>query len=494
MYNTINQGNFMLLNHIIYFIYGLTFFSLGLVLLVETWRLPPEAVQLRLVRPLVVFGLLHGLHEWFENYYLMVASIPEIVRWVRLLLLAGSFLALSVYCFQVFQYAREHLSPFTIFGLITLPVYIILILLDISLAIGQDRISFYQFLENGIRYILGVPTAALGTLGLHAAAQKARADKRIPLNAYLDAAAAGMGIYSLTQIFVPKTDTLLGNLLNTANFLAFTGVPIQLVRTLAGILLTISLFLVTHFLENERRQLVVATQQAHMEALKEKENLRRELLRHIVQAQEDERGRISRELHDETAQVLSAFSLELASLRNLADKKPMVEIVDRLQELSKNMTQGLYRMVHDLRPAQLDDLGLVPALKFMMERDCCPHGIQIDFNVHGQEKRLDPLVETVLFRVAQEGLNNIVRHAETDQARITLEYAQEAVKLKITDAGVGFDPNEPVKSPGGWGLIGMRERVESVGGSFNIQAQKGEGTRIEAVIPLVKTGVVNGKH
>ncbi len=112
--------------------------------------------------------------------------------------------------------------------------------------------------------------------------------------------------------------------------------------------------------------------------------MRRELLRHTVHAQEDERARIARELHDETAQSLSAFTLELAALQDDNLRKPEIKgIVKRLQALSRDMSQGLYRLVHDLRPAQLDDLGLVPALRFLIDQDFHPRGMDIAFEVKG---------------------------------------------------------------------------------------------------------------
>ena len=197
-------------------------------------------------------------------------------------------------------------------------------------------------------------------------------------------------------------------------------------------------------------------------------------MRHTVQAQEDERARIARELHDETSQVLSAFTLELATLRELAKRNPQIKnIVDELQELSRRMSQGLYRMVHDLRPAQLDDLGLVPAIQSLLDSECSPKGLQVAFQV----------TETVLYRVTQEALTNVNRHAGTNQAIVRLDYASDTVTLGVLDSGNGFDPNEPLRPPRGWGLEGMRERVESVGGQLILYSAPGRGTTVEVVIP-----------
>jgi two-component system sensor histidine kinase UhpB len=212
--------------------------------------------------------------------------------------------------------------------------------------------------------------------------------------------------------------------------------------------------------------------------------MRRELLRHTVRAQEEERGRIARELHDETSQVLTAFSLDLATLRTVVcDRAEIKNLVDRLQDLSKQMSQGLYRLVHDLRPAQLDDLGLVPALEYLKD-DSVSSGLDVVIDIHGKARRLDTVVETVLFRVAQEALHNIVRHAQVRQARILLVYQSQEVTLKVEDSGAGFNPVESFAPPRGWGLAGMRERVESIGGQLSIESEPGKGTIVEVAVPV----------
>jgi signal transduction histidine kinase len=184
----------------------------------------------------------------------------------------------------------------------------------------------------------------------------------------------------------------------------------------------------------------------------------------------------------------------LATLRELAKRNPQIKnIIDELQELSRRMSQGLYHMVHDLRPAHLDDLGLVPAIKSLLDSECCPKGMAVTFEVNGTQKRLDSLIETVLFRVAQEALTNVTRHAGTNRATVCLDYAPEAVTLGVLDSGRGFDPNEPLHPPRGWGLEGMRERVESVGGRLILHSAPGRGTTVQVVIPLVSEQLGEGE-
>jgi signal transduction histidine kinase len=219
--------------------------------------------------------------------------------------------------------------------------------------------------------------------------------------------------------------------------------------------------------------------------LEARETMRRELLRHIVQAQEEERARIARELHDETAQTLAAFALDTATLQASVPDRPDVRMLTvRLQTLGKQMSQGLYRLVHDLRPAQLDDLGLVPAIQFLVDQDSRSKQLNVHLDIQGNIRRLDPVVETVLFRVTQEALTNVIRHAQTKQAVVSLRFMPREISLAISDQGIGFNPAQSFSPPRGWGLAGMRERVEAVGGQLMIHSGPGMGTKVEVIVQV----------
>ncbi|MGD8406805.1 MAG: sensor histidine kinase, partial [Anaerolineales bacterium] len=407
------------------------------------------------------------------------------IPWLRIGFLYASFTALFLYGFQMlilvspYNLGRLRIH-YSIFG-----TYVLFITISLLSAYLKTPIPLDHLLDGIGRYLLAVPAAMLATMALRAQAREMRKNERLDLSASLSIAAFGFGVYTLTQLFVHPIDMFPARYLNEEAFLAYTGFPIQLIRTLTAILITFGLLRATQYMEEERRMQLYAAQQSRLEALEQKEEIRRELLRHTVQAQEDERARIARELHDETSQVLSAFTLELAALREHArGRQQMKKTVDKLQDLSRQMSQGLYRMVRDLRPAQLDDLGLVPAIRSLLDGEYSPNGIQVTLNVIGTQKRLDTPIGTVFFRVAQEALSNVARHAETDRANIKLNYAAEAVTLEVLDAGKGFDPNEPLHPPRGWGLEGMRERVESVGGTLRLHSAPGYGTTVEVVVPL----------
>lgn len=477
---------------LVYFLYGLTFFSLGLVMLLESWRLLPGAPQIGLIRPLAAFGLLHGAHEWLEIFLVQMERFGEPIAgqmiWVRLGLLAVSFVALWVYSLAAFRFAREHISPFTIFGLITLPLFGFLTSADVLAAWLQGSISPVQLVGGIVRYGLGVVGAAVATLGLNAAAFKARADQRQPLDRFLHLTALGFGLYSLTQVFVPEMSTTLATWLNAENFRTWTGLPIQSVRTLTAMIITLGLFSAIRFLEMERQAVVANARQAQLEALEQKETLRRELLRHTVRAQEEERAHIARELHDELAQTLTAFSLDLGTLETMLKKNTQARpILHRLNEHSRQMSQNMYRMVRALRPAHLDDLGLEAAVRFMLAQEFESRGLSSRLEVRGAARRLDPVTETVLFRIAQEALTNVHRHARASLARVVLSFEQGFVQLQVSDNGQGFESSLTAQPAHGWGLAGMKERAESVGGRLKVISSPGAGTEVEVQIPTASS-------
>jgi signal transduction histidine kinase len=477
---------------IVYFIYGLAFFSMGIALTLEGYRSPMLAER-RLLKPLAAFGLLHGAHEWFEIFLLhatfLGAPFPATVEWLRVGWLAISFVPLVVFGIMgVNLLIKKRFFEYYV-SILLLVIFIIF-----SYFLAQDS---YVMTDALSRYILAIPGGILAALALFSRATRVEAAGRKQLSARFRWAAAGFGTYGLSQIFVPQADLLLGNILYSGLFLEFTGLPIQVVRAGAALFITINLIGAIQQVEREREQQLRTAQKDKLEAMERvqqellnRETLRQELLRHIVIAQEEERARISRELHDETAQILTALSLDLASLKDISKKQPKVsDIIDRLQNLCRDMSHGIYRLVNDLRPAQLDDLGLVPALKYLCDQ--CSHlGLRVSLDISGNQKRLDPLVETVLFRVAQEGLSNVSRHANINQASISLAYCDGKVIMNVSDKGIGFDPEERLIPPHGWGLEGMRERAESIGGVLVIRSEPGKGTVVEISIPIIQEDVM----
>ncbi|MCI0477162.1 MAG: sensor histidine kinase, partial [Anaerolineales bacterium] len=208
-----------------------------------------------------------------------------------------------------------------------------------------------------------------------------------------------------------------------------------------------------------------------------------------VAAQEEERKRIARELHDETGQLLTALAVGLGGVEQTIEQDP-VRAQYQIAEL-KNMTMAaidsLRQFVSDLRPSVLDDLGLVSALRWLAEQSAERAQLQIDFQVVGVKRRLASQIETVLFRIAQEGLNNIGRHARATRAVVRLEFAEAKVLLSVEDDGCGFAVEQILGAQPqrrAWGLLGVQERIQLVGGTFNVESELGRGTRLMVEIPI----------
>ena len=487
---------------IVFFVYGAAFFTMGLAMTLEAGR-SPSLANANLLRPLAAFGILHGLHEWFEIFLLQIvwlgAEFPDWISWLRLGLLAISFTVLIQYGVQAFRLPKQKSAPVAALGLSVLALYVLFILFNALMIFRAGQIFEVRFTDALIRYLLAVPGALLAAQGLYFQALAAKSEGRRPLVVGLQWAGLGFGIYGLTQVFVTKVDMFPARWISADAFLAATGVPIQAVRAAMAVVVMVGMIRAMRVVEAERRNQLLAAQQARLEAMEQiqieltkRETMRRELLNHIVQAQEDERARIARELHDETAQILSALALDLATLQSLLPDHPDVRLLlDRLQTNSRQMSQGLYHLVHDLRPAQLDDLGLVPTLNYLLERDFSPKGLKVALEVQGKARRLDSILETVFFRVVQEAVANIARHAKIKEAQIQLVYAPKQITLRVIDAGIGFDPTETFNPPRGWGLTGMRERVEAVGGQMRIKSAPGEGTTIEVIVPTTERLVLS---
>jgi len=217
------------------------------------------------------------------------------------------------------------------------------------------------------------------------------------------------------------------------------------------------------------------------------ENLRY-YLQEITQAQEEERKRIARELHDDTAQLLGSLSRQLDNfVRKKSGLAPNeVLFLKDLQAQLNRGVQGVHRFVQDLRPSLLDDLGLIPALRSLMKDMQEYDGIGSKLEVLGDEKRFAPEFESSLFRIVQEALNNIRRHAQTPEASVVIDFTKDKVRVTISDNGQGFElvgRVDDLPRSGKLGLVGMRERARLLGGTLEVKSTPGEGTTIIIEVP-----------
>lgn len=227
---------------------------------------------------------------------------------------------------------------------------------------------------------------------------------------------------------------------------------------------------------------------AMAEELQRKEELRRQLLRKIITVQEEERRRIARELHDEAGQALTSLLLGLSVIDQAASLSQARAVSSNLKEVVGETLDALHNLALELRPSVLDDLGLVPALQRYVES--CPTrlGLQADLVTAGtDEMRLPPEVETTFYRIAQEALTNVARHALASEASVLLERRQRSVVLVIEDNGVGFDVAQVMdarQQRERLGLYGMEERASLAGCRLTVESRPGAGTTITVEFPL----------
>jgi signal transduction histidine kinase len=213
----------------------------------------------------------------------------------------------------------------------------------------------------------------------------------------------------------------------------------------------------------------------------------RQLSRQILSAQEDERKKISRELHDVIAQTLTGINIRLATLKKEAALN--TKGLDRNIALTQRMVQKSVNIVHqfalELRPAVLDDLGLIPALHSFMKHFTTRTGVRTHLTAFAEVEKVDTTRRTVLFRVAQEALTNVARHARASRADVSIQQTPDGVCMKVKDDGKAFDVERVLHGKGSkrLGLLGMRERLEMVGGRFEVLSTPGQGTTVQAQIP-----------
>jgi signal transduction histidine kinase len=221
----------------------------------------------------------------------------------------------------------------------------------------------------------------------------------------------------------------------------------------------------------------------------EREKLLGQLLHQAVGTQEAERQRIARELHDATGQSLTAIALGLRGAESVMEEDPELATkqIGDLKAFTADALGELRRFIADLRPSQLDDLGLVAALQWYIQDFEDRYGIETALKIEGSRVRLAPEYETVLFRITQEALTNVAKHANASMARVNLKVLPTQVELTVQDNGRGFDPVEVLRgadTQAGWGLLGIQERSSLLGGTYEIDSAPGKGTCVRVEVPL----------
>jgi PAS domain S-box-containing protein len=256
-----------------------------------------------------------------------------------------------------------------------------------------------------------------------------------------------------------------------------------------------------------RRQAVetaLKSSEENQSRLLEESRHMQEQLRHlshqVLRAQEEERMRISRDLHDQVAQALVGINVNLTALTQQASVFPkgLKQKIARTQRLVEDSVDIVHRFARELRPMVLDDLGLIPALHSFMKDFTKRTGIHISFTTFTSSRiaELDSARSTALYRVAQEALTNVARHAQASHVKIAMQKLPGAIQMEITDDGKGFDVQRVffLKGQRRLGMLGMRERVQMVGGQYTLESAPGKGTTIRAQIPLRNGGTRGGRR
>ncbi|MFC2001342.1 sensor histidine kinase, partial [Chloroflexota bacterium] len=210
----------------------------------------------------------------------------------------------------------------------------------------------------------------------------------------------------------------------------------------------------------------------------------------VTKAQEEERRRIARELHDETVQSLASLVLDIEAMSKDESRlsKESILRLEQLKDKTRSIMKEVRRYSHELRPDILDKLGLIPALELLTAELNKERMIKAGIEVIGSEQRLSSEAELVLFRITQEAVRNVWRHSQAKEAVVRVEFKPNKVKLTVTDNGTGFKvPGELVQfaSEGKLGLCGMQERIRLLGGRLSVESQSGKGTTITAEIELL---------
>ncbi len=478
------QFNFII---IVYFLYGLAFFCMGLLVLAEGNR----ASDLRLrkaLRPLAGFGILHGLHEWMEMFDQMERLVghnqPLIPEFIRLALLAISFVSLIAFGTYLLAYTENAQRIIT---LVPLGLEAIWVFGLVTFRGSYTQEQIWAVADVWTRYSLAIPGGLLAAIGLIAQQRAFRRSGLVRFGQDALWAAVAFAWYGLVgQLFGKKTDLWLSIFINQDSFANVFGFPVQLFRAIMAIAAAVFVIRFLRAFQVETDQKIQELQNDRVEEAQKREVLKGELYRRIVEAQESERQRIARDLHDETGQSLTAIGMGLRGLEStlsLHGQTPRsIRILRELEEMAANSLDELQRLIADLRPSHLDDLGLPATVRWYANNVKARTDLDITVDITGEEKTICPEYSTSIFRILQEALTNISKHAQATKVRILINFQPDEVRIAVEDNGRGFDVEHGFRQ-NSWGLLGMQERATLLNGQFVLRSSPHQGTVVEIIIP-----------
>ena len=371
--------------------------------------------------------------------------------------------------------------------------------LEAILRIGLNSVFDIMEGDAGGIMLLDEQTKTLYYRVYHGLSAKYADEMRLSLDEGIAGKVARSGRPVLVEDISLEPSAARPHLISMEGLKAFLSIPLQARGNILGVMNVASHMprrftkRDMHLLHSVGDLLGTAIEQAKLyEELRKSGERYRRLARQVIMAQEEERRRIARELHDETSQTLSGLALNLQALIEMAG---MVGIKDsefnaklrKTHSLAVEIGTEVSRLIVDLRPNLLDTLGLIPAIRQYAESNLNPRGVSVSFEFEGIGKSLPPEVEVGLFRWAQGAIGNIVQHSQARNATISLKREGDELVLCISDDGKGFDASQLTgieESGRGAGLFGMKERVGLVGGVCSVQSQPGQGTAVTARIPI----------
>jgi len=479
----------MLTYIIIYFLYGLSFFSMGLLVALEGGRSSDERLR-KALRPLYGFGLVHGVHEFLKMFdEILVATGHLSHPWltgVELTLLVFSFLSLAAFGSFLLSKTETAQRVSLIVPLALEAIWVF------GLAIFRDRFTPLDMLtvtEAWTRYIIAIPATILAAVGLIAQQHAFRRAGLVRFGQDSLWAAVAFGWYGLVgQFFSSPSPLFPSNIVNTELFLHLFGFPIQILRAVTASAASLFVVRFMRAFQVETDDKIAELKEARLRESEQREALRGELFRRVVSAQEAERQRIARDLHDETGQSLTAIGLGLRGLSITLNKDPAraADTLHHLEFLTNDSLSELQRLISDLRPSHIDDLGLPAALRWYAGTVSERTGLKIRVDIFGEEKPITESIKIATFRIMQEALNNTIKHAGATSVFVQLSFESDHIHISMRDDGDGFDPDliqmRQTSRPS-LGLAGMRERASLLGGTVSLQSGPGQGTMIEARIP-----------
>lgn len=475
---------------LVYFPYGLAFFSMGLILFYENRRCSDPRMRFAL-QPLAFFGLSHGFHEWLEMFQRMNMLPFQHVNnllWsaFRVGLLAFSFLSLATYG-ALNMSSSQKTRRLAMIGPVILVALWGIGLLSFRGEYGLGN-SMWEVADAWTRYTIAIPGALLAAVGLII---QQRIFRKAGMSQFgrdsMWAAIAFIWYGIVGQIFVHSSPLALSQVVNQELFFRVFKFPVQYLRAAAALAIAIFVTRYLRSFEYERQNQLDLLQETRLKEAQRRETMRGELLRKVVEAQEAERKRIARELHDATGQALTALGMGIRGISSKLPKAAVDEIenLKNLESLAVKSLDELRIFISDLRPSHLDEFGLPSALRWYVGDIVQRADFDVSLELPHETADLPPSINTALFRVAQEAVTNIIKHAQAKNVSIRLSYRPNGdVRLEVEDDGFGFNPAQ-IQRLGGptWGLLGMQERTILCGGDFSLLTAPGEGTLVQVSIP-----------